>query len=80
MDADVRFDLRGSEGVRDCCGKQECGDKEHMGPCDTYLYPALLLHFESLVFGFGAIDGDPLARRCEIIRAVDSGPLSVLHF
>lgn len=47
---------------------------------DTYVDPALLLHFRGIILGLGAIDRDPLARRGEVIGAAKGWPLPVLHF
>jgi hypothetical protein len=45
----------------------------------TYVDPGLFLHLESVVLDFGAIDGDSLTRRSQIIGAADGRPLPVLH-
>lgn len=46
---------------------------------DTHLDPTLLFHLEGVILGLGTIDGDPLARRGQVVGAADGRPLPVLH-
>lgn len=50
-----------------------------VGSCDTHFNPGFFLHIRVVVLGLGAIDGDPLAGRSQVLSAADSGSLPVVH-
>jgi hypothetical protein len=47
--------------------------------CGTYLDPTLFLHLEGVFLGLGSIDGDSLARRCQLVSTADGWALPLLH-